>query len=284
MPVRSDAVCGQRIGLIAGNGALPLIIASALRASSYSVSAIAIEKEADTTLSQKVDDILWIPMGQIGAIIPYFKRQDIREIVMAGGIPKTHLFDDARDEKARAILTPLKEKQDDLLLRAFASACEKEGLKVLSVTDCLPSLLAEEGEMTRPLTKGEKADIEWGWRKAKQIGALDIGQCIVIKDGVLLAVEAAEGTDAAILRGGQLGREGVLVVKCLKLNQDIRFDLPTVGPQTIQTMIKARAAVLCIEAGATLVIEKALLLKMAKDANIAVVGVSQSSLPFAGED
>ncbi len=277
MSVSQNADCGRRIGLIAGNGALPLIFADALRAASCLVSAIAIEKETHAVLSEKVADILWIPIGQIGAIIPYFKGQDICEIVMAGGIPKTHLFDAARDEKARAILNPLREKRDDLLLRAFASACEKEGMKILSVTDFLPSLLAEQGAMTRPLTKSEQDDIEWGWQKAKAIGALDIGQSIVIKDGVLLAVEATEGTDAAILRGGQLGREGVRVVKCLKPHQDMRFDLPTVGPQTIQTMIKARASVLAIEAGRTLLIEKELLLKMAKEANIAVIGWSEKN-------
>ena len=262
----------RKIGLIAGNGALPLIFADALHALSCSVFAIAHEGETDPRLAQKVADIAWIQIGQIGAIVPYFKKHGVCEILMAGGIPKTHILDAKRDEQAHALLNPLQEKQDDLMLRAFASACEKEGIQILSVIQMLPSLLAEEGDMTRKLTNDEKEDIEWGWRKAKQVGALDIGQSIVVKEGVLLAVEAAEGTDAAILRGGLLGKEGVRVVKCLKPHQDIRLDLPTVGPKTIQTMISVRASVLAIEAGATLLIEKELLLKMAKEANIAVVG------------
>jgi hypothetical protein len=260
------------IGLIAGNGALPLVFADALRALSYSVFAIGHEKETDPKLAQKVDAIEWITMGQLGRIIPYFKKQGVTGILMAGGIPKTHLFDANLDQLARTLIEPLPEKQDNLILVAFASACEKEGIQILSVIETLPSLLAEEGEMTRKLTKSEKDDIEWGWRKAKQIGALDIGQCIVVKDGVLLAVEAIEGTDATIRRGGQLGRESVRVVKCLKPHQDIRLDLPTVGSKTIQTMIEAKASVLAIEAGATLLIEKDLLLNMAKEASIAVVG------------
>ncbi|MBI3358523.1 MAG: UDP-2,3-diacylglucosamine diphosphatase LpxI [Nitrospirae bacterium] len=262
----------RKIGLIAGNGALPLIFASALRGLSYSIFAIAHEKETDPQLAQKVDKMEWIQIGQIGTIIPYFKRQGVSEILMAGGIPKTHLFDANLDKLARTLIDPLPEKQDNLILVAFASACEKEGIQILSVIDTLPSLLATECEMTHPLTKSEQEDIAWGWRKAKQIGALDIGQCIVVKDGVLLAVEAVEGTDAAIRRGGLLGGDGVRVVKCLKPHQDIRLDLPTVGPQTIQTMMDARASVLAIEAGATILIEKERMLKMAKEAGIAVVG------------
>jgi len=262
------------IGLIAGNGALPLIFADALRALSYSVFAIAHEKETDPSLAQKVDQIEWITIGQIGMIVPYFKKQGVNQILMAGGIPKTHLFDAKLDHLARTLINPLPEKQDNLILVAFASACEKEGLQILSVIDTLPSLLATECEMTRPLTKSEQDDIEWGWHKAKQLGALDIGQCIVVKDGVLLAVEAIEGTDAAIRRGGLLGREAVRVIKCVKPHQDIRLDLPTVGPQTIQTMIDAKASVLAIEAGATILIEKERMIKMAKEAGIAVVGYS----------
>lgn len=262
----------RRIGLIAGNGSLPLIFADALRALSYTVFAIAHEKETDPALAQSVDAIEWIKVGQIGTIIPYFKRHGISEIMMAGGMPKTHLFDAVLDQQACLFMNPLTEKQDDLILRGFASFLEKEGIQILSVIDTLPALLADYGEMTRKLTKSEREDIKWGWHKAKQIGALDIGQAIVVKDRVLLAVEAVEGTDAAILRGGILGRGAVRVVKCFKPNQDIRLDLPTVGPQTIQTMVDASASVLAIEAGATILIEKERMLNMAKESGIAVVG------------
>ena len=262
----------RKVGLIAGNGALPLIFADALHALSYDIFAIAHEKETDPALTQKVDQIEWISLGQIGSIVPYFKKQGVGEILMAGGMPKAHLFSANLDHQARALINPLKEKQDDLILRGFANECEKEGIQILSVIDTLPSLLAPEGNLTRPLTKSEQADIEWGWQKGKQIGALDIGQSIVVKEGVLLAVEAIEGTDAAILRGGLLGGEAVRVIKCLKPHQDKRLDIPTVGPKTIETMMTAKASVLVIEARVTILIEKERLVKMAKEADIAVVG------------
>ena len=262
----------RRVGLIAGNGNLPVLFAKALKARNHSLCIVAHEKETRAEISESADDLLWIPVGQIAAIIPYFKQHQISEVVMAGGIPKTHLFDRVLDQSVRSLVDTFKEKKDDLLLRAFASAFENAGIKILSVTDFLPDLLAPEGELTRPLTKAERDDIEWGWPMAKQIGLLDIGQTIVVKDGVLLSVEAVEGTDAAILRGGQLGRGEVRVIKCLKPHQDVRFDLPTVGVQTIQTMIKANASVLAVEAGATLLVEKEAFLKAAKEARIAVVG------------
>ncbi|MEK7702860.1 MAG: UDP-2,3-diacylglucosamine diphosphatase LpxI [Nitrospirota bacterium] len=262
----------QKIGLIAGNGNLPVLFVDALKARNHSVFVIAHKNETRAEIAKNADDILWVPVGQIAAIIPYFKQHQISEIVMAGGIPKTNLFDRVLDPSARQLVDSFKEKKDDLLLRGFASAFEKAGMKILSVTDFLPDLLAQEGEQTRPLTKSERDDIEWGWGLAKQIGALDIGQTIVVKEGVLLAVEAVEGTDAAIRRGGQLGRSNVRVIKCLKPHQDVRFDLPTVGVQTIQTMIEANASVLAVEAGRTLLLEKEAFLKAANEAGIAVVG------------
>jgi DUF1009 family protein len=269
----------KRIGLIAGNGSLPLLFADGARAGGYSVFAIAHEKETDTALSERVDDLLWIPVGQIQPIIPYFKSHDVTQTVLAGGLPKTHLFDARLDSGIQSILAPLNGKKDDLLLRAFAMEMEREKISVTTLTGFLPSLLAEEGLMTRKITATEEADIRWGWEMAKQIGALDIGQCVVVRNGVLLAVEAIEGTDAAILRGGALGRESAVVVKCLKPHQDVRFDLPTVGPKTIQTMIDVKATVLAVEAKQTLILEKETTLHMARQADIAIVGWTDEKKP-----
>jgi len=265
-----------KIGLIAGNGALPMLFAKQVKAAGYSVFAIAHEQETDPALSQYVEDALWIPVGQIQKIIPYFKTKNVAQIIMAGGIPKTHLFHTAFDQQAQSIVSAFKEKKDDALLRGFAAALEQAKITVAPLTYYMPSLLAEEGEMTRPITPQERDDIEWGWPMAKQIGALDIGQTIVVRNGILLAVEAIEGTDAAIRRGGMLGQESAVVIKCLKPHQDVRFDLPTVGIQTIQTMIEVRASVLAIEANVTLIPEKELFLAKAKEAGIAVVGWQDS--------
>jgi hypothetical protein len=276
------------IGLVAGNGSLPVLFAEQVKTLGYSVFAIAHEQETDPELTQHVEDALWIPVGQIQNIIPYFKTKNVTQAVLAGGIHKTHLFDTPFDQRAQSLLSPFKEKRDDAILRGFASTLEQEGIAVMSFTHFIPSLMAEEGEMTRPLTERERDDIAWGWPLAKQIGALDIGQTIVVRDGVLLAVEAIEGTDAAILRGGTLGRESAVVIKCLKPHQDVRFDLPTVGLQTIQTMIKVKASVLAIEAKATLILEKEAFLAQAKNAGIAVVrclprGGASGPLPSVAE-
>ncbi len=260
----------KKIGLIAGRGSLPVCFAENARAQGDAVFATTYEKRAD--LAALVKEVSLIPIGQIEKIVSYFKTQAITTIVMAGSFPKTALFDAPLDNMAQSLLRTLSEKKDDDLLRAFASLLEKEGIAVAAITDYLPSLLATEGEMTRPLTPDEKSDIRWGWRLAKQIGALDIGQCVIVRDGVILAVEAIEGTDAAIARGGTLGRDSAVVIKCLKPHQDLRFDLPTVGLNTIQTMIDVRASVLAVEAHATLLLDKERMLKAASDAGIAVVG------------
>ena len=266
-----------KIGLIAGSGRFPFIFAESARQMGLSVVAAAHQGETAPELSQQVDEILWIRVGQIGKLISFFKKKGVTEAVMAGGIRKTRFFEWRPDMRALAILSRLKEKKDDVLLRAFAEELEREAIQVKESTCYLSPLLAEEGEWTRPLKKDEKKDIAWGWKLAKKIGALDIGQCVVVRNGVILAVEAIEGTDAAIRRGGGLGKENVVVIKICKPQQDLRFDLPTIGPGTIRTMKEVKAAVLAVEAGKTLVLEKEILLREARAAGVAVVGFSADS-------
>lgn len=262
----------HKIGLIAGNGQFPLIFAENAKRAGLSVIAVAHTGETEPALSEKVDDILWVRVGQIGRLISFFKKAGVQEAVMAGGIRKSRLFEMRPDLRAVTILARLKERKDDALLRAFADEMEREGIRIQESTLYLSSILAEEGELTRSLTKEERGDIEWGWPLAKQIGALDIGQCLVVKEGVILAVEAIEGTDATIRRGAAFGKGGVIVIKICKPQQDLRFDIPAVGPGTIETMIDVKASVLAVEAGKTLLLEKEALLAAAKRAGIAVVG------------
>ncbi len=235
--------------------------------------AVAHTGETEPALSEKVDEILWIRVGQIGKLIAFFKKAGVSDAVMAGGIRKTRIFEMRPDFRALSLLTRMKEKKDDALLRAFAGELEREEIQVRESTLYLISLLAEEGEMTRPLKKEEREDIEWGWPLAKQIGALDIGQCIVVRNGVVLAVEAIEGTDATIRRGGALGKEKAVVIKICKPQQDFRFDVPAIGPGTIAVMAEVGATVLAVEAGRTLLLEKEKFLESAKAAGIAVVGM-----------
>ncbi|MFY9270207.1 MAG: UDP-2,3-diacylglucosamine diphosphatase LpxI [Candidatus Manganitrophaceae bacterium] len=261
------------MGLIAGNGQFPLIFAENAKRAGLSVIAVAHTGETEPALSEKVDEILWIRVGQIGKLIAFFKKAGVSDAVMAGGIRKTRIFEMRPDFRALSLLTRMKEKKDDALLRAFAGELEREEIQVRESTLYLTSLLAEEGEMTRPLKKEEREDIEWGWPLAKQIGALDIGQCIVVRNGVVLAVEAIEGTDATIRRGGALGKEKAVVIKICKPQQDFRFDVPAIGPGTIAVMAEVGATVLAVEAGRTLLLEKEKFLESAKAAGIAVVGM-----------
>ncbi len=261
-----------KIGLIAGNGQFPMIFAARAKALNLSVLAVAHEGETDPTLSEQVDEILWIRVGQIGKLISFFKKKGVTEALMAGGIKKTHIFQIRPDFRALSILSRIKEKKDDVLLRAFADELERENIIIQPSTLYLGPLLAQAGEWTRPLKKEERSDIEWGFRLAKKMGALDIGQCVVVRKGVILAIEAIEGTDAAITRGGALCKENAVVIKACKPQQDFRFDLPTVGPQTIRTMKAVKASVLALEVGKSLVLDKEQFLKEAREAKIAVVG------------
>ncbi len=262
----------ERIGLIAGSGSFPLIFAERARSRGLSVVAVAHEGETDPTLSEHVERVRWLPLGQLDAMIAFFKSSGITRVVMAGGIRKTRLFDLRPDARCLAVLARLPEKKDDLLLRAFADELAAAGIEITAATPYLSDLLAEKNEMTRPLTPVEWEDVRWGWRLAKAVGALDIGQCVVVKKGVILAIEAIEGTDAAIRRGGALAQGQAVVIKVCKPQQDTRFDLPTVGAGTLRAMREVHAAVLAVEAGATLLLDKATLLSEALAANIAVVG------------
>lgn len=267
----------EKIGLIAGNGQFPFIFAENARKMGFSVVVAAHQGETDPSLSEQVDEILWIRVGQLGKLISFFKKKGIKNTVMAGGIQKTKIFDVRPDFRALTLLSRLKEKKDDILLRAIADELEKEDIQVKEATLYLSSILSQEGEWTRPLKRGEKEDIQWGWSLAKKIGALDIGQCVVVRNGVILAIEAIEGTDAAIRRGGTLGKKDAVVIKICKPQQDFRFDLPAIGPGTIQTMKEVKASVLAVEAGKSLVLEKGKFLTDAKAAGIAVVGYKDDS-------
>ena len=194
---------------------------------------------------------------------------------MVGGVRKTRIFSDVRpDTRAIALIAGMKSTHDDGLLRAFAGALEKAGIRIRESTFLLPELLAPGGCWTRRRpSRSEKADIDMGWRLAKQIGRLDIGQCIVVGGGSVLAVEAVDGTDATVARGGALGRGNAVVIKVCKPEQDRRFDIPAVGAETIRTMEKAGARVLVIEAGRAIVFDREQMIALADRAGIAIVAL-----------
>lgn len=274
-------IANGRIGVIAGNGRFPIIFADNARKMGLQVYAVAHEGETEPELEQHVDRIHWVKIGQLNKLINAFKTDGVRNVVMLGGIKKTHVYSHARpDFRVLALATKLVLWKDDDILRALAAELEKDGITICESTFGLEGILVEEGTLTsRQPTKKEWVDIRYGWDVAKETGRLDIGQCIVIKDRVVVAVEAVEGTDEAIKRGGELAKDGAVVVKRSKPQQDLRFDLPAVGPRTIEVMQSVKASVLAVEAGRSVILDREVLLRTAEEAGIAVVGLAREEEP-----
>ncbi len=266
---------GAWIGLIAGNGRFPIIFAENARKLGFRVSAVAHQGETAPELEQVVERMHWVRVGQFGKVIQALKCDGVEQAVMLGGIKKTHLFSGVRpDFRAMAFFAKLKSWKDDHILRAIADDLADEGITIRESTFGFSNLVVPEGTLTRRrLSQKEREDVSYGWNIAKEIGRMDIGQCVVVKDRVIVAVEAVEGTDEAIRRGGRMARSGAVVVKCCKPQQDLRFDLPAVGPQTIEVMADAQAAVLALEAHRTIMLDREEMLEKARQADIAILGV-----------
>jgi DUF1009 family protein len=263
------------VGLIAGNGKLPILLARSIRKEGHRLVAIAHTGETRKDLKGYVDALQWVQIGQMEPIIRFFGEERVGEVLFAGGVSKTHFFSRLKpDARALKVLGRLKDKKDDALLRAIAEEIESEGMRVLGPGFFLREHLAPRGCWTeRQPTEREMKDIAFGWELAKQMGALDIGQSVVVKDQIILAVEAIEGTDAAIRRGGKLGRGGVAVIKVCKPTQDQRLDLPVIGPATLRVLKKAGGSLLAVEAGKTLVMDKEKVVREADRNQICLVGM-----------
>ena len=268
----------KRIGLIAGSGQFPIIFSKIAGEKGHAVYAVAHLKETDPALESHVEAIEWIHLGQVKRLLKFFRKHEISEAVMMGAIQKTRMFTDIRpDTKALALVAGMRHTHDDGILRAFAGLLSREGIQILASTMLLPEMLASPGCWTkRKPTKDESAAIDLGWRLAKEIGRLDIGQCIVVAGGSVLAVEAIDGTDATIRRGGELGKGRAVVVKVSKPTQDNRFDMPAVGAQTIRTMQAVGAGVLVIEAGKAVVFDREEMISLADQFGIAIVAGNHS--------
>jgi len=269
---------GKRIGLIAGDGRFPIIFADNVRRLGFTVSAIAHVGTTLPELESYVEQIHWLKIGQFGKALAALKQDGVGQAVMLGGIKKTNVFTTLRpDLRALAIFSRLKHWKDDAILRAVAGELEREGIEILDSTFGLQDILAQEGYLTsKKPSKKEVEDIQFGWETLETLGMLDIGQCVVVKNRVIVSVEAVEGTDEAITRGGKLGGKGAVVIKRTKPHQDLRFDLPAIGPQTIQTMVSVQATVLAIEAGRTVIIDREDVLSQANEAGISIVGKATS--------
>jgi hypothetical protein len=268
-------VAPHRLGLIAGNGVLPRLVAAGARRQGHSVVAVAHLGETDRALEPAVDRLLWVRLGQVDRIVRFLKAEGADRAVMAGGIGRVRALTAARpDLGGLQIIARLRSFRDDHLLRTIAGYFSSRGLEVVSPTEYLEDALVPEGHLAGPAATAEQIqDARIGWEVGSALGAADVGQTVVVHRGHVLAVEAIEGTDETIRRAGALGgRSGGVVVKRCKPGQDRRFDLPAVGPGTIDTMAGAGLRALVVEAGQTLLLEPERVVAAAGKARIAVLG------------
>lgn len=268
----------EKIGIIAGSGQFPLLFIEAAQKAGRKTILIAHRNETSEDVAAAADEVCWVRLGQLGKVIKYFHSRGVGETVFVGAITKTRIFRDILpDFKGMTLWNKIDAKQDDAILRAVAGVLEDEGIKVLESTCYLKHLFFPCGILTKKKPdKTQLLDIAFGWENARAIGAMDIGQCVVVRNRSVLAVEAIEGTDAAIARGGALAKEKAVVVKVRKPGQDFRFDLPATGVKTIETMASVGGAVLAVEAGQSLLFDPEAMIKAANDAGIVVVGVKEN--------
>jgi len=259
----------ERLGLIAGNGQFPLAVARTAKGKGYSIAACAIRGETDPSLEKEVDALTWVEFWELEKLLNFFKSQGVHRALMAGQVKKERLF---KESPVRVKLPS--RASDRALLGIVVKSLKGIGVRLLDSTCFLSSDLAKKGCLSkRTPTREEWKDVTFGKSVAKRTASFEIGQTVVVKQGVVLAIEALEGTDQAIRRGGSFGREGIVVVKMARPRQDMRFDVPVIGPRTIDVLREVHASVLAVQAGKTLLIEKERLFAEADAVGLALVGV-----------
>ena len=262
------------IGLIAGNGKFPLLFIEAARRQGVRVVVAAFKGDASSLIYLVSRDVRWFALKDFRAALAFFREQGARHVLMAGQVRPERLFagEISADPGLTRFFNMLKDWRCDTIFSAVGDLLASEGLELLDSTLLVREYLAPKGTLTRSAPTGkELTDVDFGLGVARHVGAIDIGQTVVIKDRAILAVEVLEGTDRCILRSGTIAREGAVVVKTSKPKQDNRFDVPVIGPRTIQTMKKAGARCLAIEAGRTLIIDRERTIALANRAGICIV-------------
>lgn len=267
----------RTIGIIAGKGVYPrtFIEAARRREPGIRLVVVAFHQETDQQTADLADEVIWLRVGQLSKLIKFFIREGAREAVMMGQISPGNLFNLRPDLRILMMLARVRERNAETLFGALSDELAKDGITVLPATTFLEELLPGPGHVCGPrFKKRQLADAEFGFKLVKQTSAMDIGQSIVVRHGTVLAVEAFEGTNACIRRGGELGhRKDVLLVKVSKPNQDMRFDVPVIGPQTIEVCAEAGVQSIAIEAGRTLLLEKDKVEALCKEHGIGVHAV-----------
>jgi len=264
----------EALGIIAGSGVYPLLLADAARVAGVKkISVAAFTDETSPDISNRADQIEWLRVGQLGKLLHFFRGINVRHAIMAGQIAPGNLFSLRPDFKAMFLLARLKRRNAESIFGAIADQLAEIGIELLPATTFLDHLLAPNEQFAGPkLREREEEDIAFGFEIAKQLSALDVGQTIVVKNGTVLAVEAFEGTNEAIRRGGLLGKKNAIVIKVTKPRQDMRFDVPVIGTETLRVATEAKIRAIAVEAGRTLLLEKAALIDLADRSKISLVG------------
>jgi UDP-2,3-diacylglucosamine hydrolase len=280
----------KRIGLIAGWGRFPVVVAESLKSQGYHVACVGLKDHADPVLEKICDQFRWTGVAKIGQAIRFCRRCDAPQAILAGKVFKLKLFESGAIFKLMPdwrtvrifwshFVTTRKDRKDDTLLSAIVNAFAVDGVEIRPASDFAPELLVKFGQLTRLApTKAQLKDIEFGWTLAKEMGRLDIGQSVVVKDRACLAVEAIEGTDQCIRRAGTLcPAGGFIVVKLAKPQQDMRFDVPTIGIGTLETMQAAGAKLLVVEAGKTILVDQREFIELANREGLIVVALDSAA-------
>jgi DUF1009 family protein len=285
--VRPVEVTDRTVGLLAGSGRFPILFAAAAREQGYKVACVGIRYEAPDELRGLCDSFEVVSISRLGGMIRSFKRRGVRRVVMAGKVTKSVMYTPFRVLRLWPDLRMVRfwygtirgDRRDDAILLALIDEFARDGMTFESALDYCPELLVKDGVLTRRApTADERKDIEFGWALAKEMGRLDVGQSVAVKEQAALAVEAIEGTDRCIERAGQLCRSGGwTLVKVAKPLQDMRFDVPTVGLSTVERLYKARARVLAIEAGKTIVIDQPEVVALADRYGLSIVALPDTA-------
>jgi len=261
------------LGIIAGNGVYPRLLADAAqKAGVKKIVAAAFTGETDPELKQHVHLIEWMRVGQLNRLLKFFNQNKVHHAIMAGQIAPKNLFDLRPDWKALLLLGKLKERNAESIFAAIADELTRIDVDLLPATTFLEDCLVAAGLIAGlKLNRREEEDVDLGWRVAKEIAQLDIGQTVIVKNGTVVAVEAFEGTNEAIRRGGTLAREGAVMVKVAKPNQDMRFDAPVIGVETIRVAAEAKLRVIAVEAGKTLLLERKAIADLAAQSKLSII-------------
>jgi DUF1009 family protein len=261
------------LGIIAGNGVYPRLLADAARkAGVEKIMAAAFTGETDPVLAQHVDLIEWMRVGQLNRLLKFFNEHKVHHVIMAGQIAPKNLFDLRPDLKALLLLGKLKQRNAESIFAAIADELARIGVDLLPATTFLEECLASSGLIAGArLSQREEEDVDLGRKIAQEIARLDIGQTVVVKNGTVVAVEAFEGTNEAIKRGGALAREGAVMVKVAKPNQDMRFDVPVIGVETLRVAAGVKLRVIAVETGKTLLLERDTIVDLANRSKISIV-------------